>query len=143
MKSYWLAKCFIQKHSLPVVRTWLQIKCSNITNEKLFRMSSCSHKWHDYDEKFIRKSFIFHYVSQKDILNVVNQVENLQETKLFETIKLFWSWKMCEYSANFFSLHSIFFSFDLDVVKYFWGHSSEVKDVPTYPQIICIIFWSD
>ena len=30
-----------------------------------------------------------HFVSQKDILNVVNQVENPQETKLFETIKMF------------------------------------------------------
>eukprot|EP00493_Phyllostaurus_siculus_P001230 UN01238 len=34
---------FTQKYIL-TIKTRLQIKCSTITDEKLFRMSSCSHK---------------------------------------------------------------------------------------------------
>ena len=42
---------FTQTYSL-TVKTRLQIKCSTTTDEKLFRMSSCSHKWHNYDQIF-------------------------------------------------------------------------------------------
>ena len=74
-----------QKYTL---KTQSQIKCFTISDEKLFRMSSCSHKLHNYDEQFTWKIFTCTYVLQKDILNVVNRVENLQETKRFLTIKL-------------------------------------------------------
>ena len=71
---------FNQKYPL---KTQSQIKCFTISDEKLFRMSSCSHKLHNYDEQFTWKIFTCTYVLQKDILNVVNRVENLQETKRF------------------------------------------------------------
>ena len=88
-----------------------QMTWFTITDEKLFRMSSYSHKWHDYHEQFIWKIFIFSCVMQKDILNVVNWVENLQETKRFLDHQTIWSWRICGCSTNFFFIVLDFFLF--------------------------------
>ena len=70
-----ITQMFTQKYSL-TVKTRLQIKFSTITDEKLFRMSSCSHKWHNYDQNFLLLFFLISLCITKRQYSVVNHVEN-------------------------------------------------------------------
>ena len=133
---------FTRKYTL-TVKTRLQIKWSTITGEKLFRMSSCSHKWHNYDQNFLWNFLISLCITKRQYKCSKSRWKFSGNKKFFLDYQIILILKNVGTLSKLFFIALDFFCFDLDVMKYFWGHSSKVKNTLTYPQIICKMFWSD